>query len=152
MSPLDIIEGIEQKISVPGGYDYIMMHEGLQIVDKVIGALMGILIVIAIAGIPIIVALEVMYINNPLLRNTADTITGSKKKGVRIIALCLRDALRAIQLANTVETGKSVNAVYFGIKLKKIIIAYVIIGMALGPVNLLLAYIGKIVNSFLSLF
>lgn len=152
MSPLDIIEGIEQKISVPGGYDYIMMHEGLQIIDKVIGALMGILIVIAIAGIPIIVALEVMYINNPLLRNTADTITGSKKKGVRIIALCLRDALRAIQLANTVETGKSVNEVYFGIKLKKIIIAYVIIGMALGPVNLLLAYIGKIVNSFLSLF
>lgn len=138
-------------MSDDGGADYLALYEGLGIAGDVISWILGILIVIVLIGLPVIVSIEVLFLNVPTFQSTIDRMMEENKTANKIIGTCLRDAKRAIYRANTSETGQSANGIYFGIKLKTVFITFVIIGIVLGPGVILVNFLVDRVKDLLSL-
>lgn len=150
MLPTDIMNGISELIQDDGGANYVALHEGLGIVGDITSWILGLLVMIVLIGFPIIVALEVLFINVPVVQSSVLKLMDKSTTVNKIMGICLRDAKRAIYLANTKETGKSVNKIYLLIKIKVLFIAIFIIGIILGPVAVIINTVIKIVKDFVS--
>ena len=142
----DIIIGIEEGMKYDGGANYITMLEGMELLGQIFSILTGLMVSVIIIGMPIIIALEVMYLNLPFVQGKFDEIlinTSGKRHDA--LEVTLKDAKKAVILANTVETGRSVNSVYLGIKIKAVFIATFIIGLVLGVGPAVLSFLWKVV-------
>lgn len=151
MGPGDIIDAIQEKLFADSGTDYIYLHEGIGLTEEVLNKILGILVVFVIVGMPVVVAIELLFINIPALNYPILEAIDNKTPLGKIFGLCLRDAKRAIVEADTVRTGESVNMVYFKIKIKSIIIAVFIVGMILGPGKMLVVFLGNRLQDILDL-
>lgn len=132
MSPEDVIQGILEEIGGSAGTDYIFLIESVRAISELFDKIGGILIVVLIVMIPLLVALEVAYINFPILQDMVGRPNGTTRGQERILGLVLRDAQRAIIKYEKQGRARSINAVYFGIKFKSLIIAFIIIACILG--------------------
>ena len=70
-------------------------------------------------------------------------------KANQILGIVIRDALIAIERANTTEYGKNVNTIYLRIKCKQIFLAVFIVAMVLGPGPILIGYALTFVRSLI---
>lgn len=151
MSVEDILTGIEGGTRCDGGANYIQMIEGMGLLGVIFGTLTGLMVSVIIIGMPIIIAVEVMYINLPFMKDKFDDmIIKTSGKLNDAMEFTIRDAKKAIIQANTLQTGKSVNLIYFGIKIKAVFIATLIIGLVLMVGPALLVYIRKVVKLIIS--
>ena len=73
MSSEEIIEGVEQYLYSDGQAVNILLIEGLTLVSKVATTLLSILTGIIIIGLPLIVAVEIIYINFPVVQRPINT-------------------------------------------------------------------------------
>ena len=141
MGVSDILTGLEQMLGKSNATDLISLYEGLGLVGQIGGIILGILLVLIIILTPIIVGLEVIYINFSILQEKIDALGEKNRVLGRTLQICLRDARLALVKANTIETGVTVNQVYLGLKIKSLIITVIIIGIILGPAQLMIVFI-----------
>ena len=153
MSVSDIVDGMTGMLIDDGGADYIHLHQGLKVTMELLQYLEGLIIVILLIGIPVVVALEVLFLNFPIFQSSVTKLTEKDKRAQKIIGFCFRDAILAVTRANTAQTGKSANSEYLSIKIRTLFIAFFIIALAMGGINfiipVLLQWIGKLLTMFL---
>lgn len=140
----DIKNGMSDYLLSEGKADYIGLIEGVGLVGDIASAIIGLLIAVIMILIPIIVAVEVCYINFPIFQDSYERIYNRLKgKAANMLGLVIRDARTAVEVSRTTEAGSSPNWVYLKIKCKSIFICFFIIAMVLGPGQFLLkqAYI-----------
>lgn len=134
MSVDEIVGGITGEIS-GGGVNYIALTEWIETIRNVCNFLSGVIVYTLVICVPLIIAIELLYINIPPLKSSIDNLLerldekGIKSKGTQLI---LRDAILAVKRASTVDTGVSANMIYMQIKAKSIFLAAFIIALTLG--------------------
>lgn len=143
-----LLEEIESRATSNGEVDYLMLTNILEVVQSFTSKFIGFMIVLVAVGLPIIIALEVIYINNSTLQDTEERIRDSK--GGKVLGVVLRDGIRAVKLANTVETGKAVGIVYLGIKIKKIVIVTIIEVILITGSDIIVSLVGKLLGGLFS--
>ena len=149
MSVEDIVQGIKDNMGGTGNIDRGVSIQFLNTVDSVLGAILGIIVVVLALGIPLIIALEICYINIPIFRSSLDKITEKVDVLSRPVGLVFRDARKAMKEANTVKTGQSTNAVYLRMKIGTILLAFVMISLCFGPINIVISIVTGLVKSII---
>ena len=146
----EIIEDITERLASDGTVDYIQLTEHVRIVERLAEVIFGVMSAVIIIGLPIIVAIELMYINFPAFRGKADEFTRKHTgRASRVVGLALGDARLALERANTIETGVTANRVYFNIKSKAIVIAVMMVTLALGAGSFVISILVNIVEAIL---
>ena len=141
MSSEEIIEGVEQYLYSDGQADNILLIEGLTLVSKVATTLLSILTGIIIIGLPLIVAVEIIYINFPVVQRPINTKIIYKTGRIhRILAFALRDAVRAVEECE-IEPSKNVNFEYLKLKIKALLICGIIISLGFGGASFFVQFI-----------
>ena len=64
-----IVDGIREYLPSDGMGDYITTIEVLGITGDIAGFIVGLLVAVLIAGLPIVVTLEMCYINFPVIQS-----------------------------------------------------------------------------------
>lgn len=150
MSVDDIIMGIEKDLANDGNADYIMMIEGMGVLGVIFTTITSLLLTLIIIGIPIIVAVEIMYLNLPLVRDRyEDMLVNSGGRVNDVLSFTVKDAKKALVHANTMETGKSVNLQYLIIKSKSILIAALVISLILQARPTVIIYLWNLITGII---
>ena len=153
MSVDELVKDIAGNMTNGSSADYIQLTEQLGIVGVIAEALLGLLVTIILIGIPLVVAVEVMYINFPVVQESFEKINiRTSGKINTALGLILRDARLAFKKANTVETGQSVNWIYFTIKVKAIFLAVLLAGLVLGAGPSLIQLVIEVAKTFIEGF
>lgn len=133
MSVDEIVNGILENMPDDGHANYIQLKEQLDLVGTITSIILGLIVTIIVVGVPVVVALELCYINIPVFQEyTEKIIIKTTGKLNTAIGFVVRDAKLALQEANTIQTGKSANYIYLKIKVKSIFLATVFVAIALG--------------------
>lgn len=147
----NIVDGMEQYLQSDGMADYISMIEGLGLVGEIAGLVIGLLVSIIMIGVPVVVAIEICYINFPLIQSGYNSLYSRLKgKPNQIFGLVIRDARRALEESKTTSYGTNVNWIYLKIKCKAIILCVFIVAMVLGPGQILLSFAYNLVKGFIT--
>ena len=153
MSVDEIVNGIVEQSNLivdekTGGTDNITLREVTNTITVITSKLLGIALVVIVISVPIIVTLELIYVNFPIIRTPMDALynkLGSKGVSRRALGLVLGDARKAVEQANTVKTGRNATLVYIGIKVKSVMmITFIVAIIGLGS--------GTLVNLVLDMF
>lgn len=133
MDVVDIIEDMEEASAKGTGSNVEALENFLPVIKVYVEKILGILVVSLIILLPIVISLEIAYIALPTVQSVFDKIL-FKSKGVtnKILGFSLKDAIKACQEANTVQTGKSPMLLYLKYKIKTIMIVGVVISLLLG--------------------
>ena len=141
----DIILSIEKGMQRDGGANFIQMLEGMGLIGQAFSILSGIMVALIIIVMPIVIAIEAMYLNLPFMQNKVDNLVLRTNGRLRdAMEITIKDAKKALVIANTQETGRSVNYEYLKIKIKAIFIAALIVGIVLGIAPALVAFLWKL--------
>lgn len=141
----DIILSIEKGMQRDGGANFIQMLEGMGLIGQAFSILSGIMVALIIIMMPIVIAIEAMYLNLPFMQNKVDNLVLRTNGRLRdAMEITIKDAKKALVIANTQETGRSVNYEYLKIKIKAIFIAALIVGIVLGIAPALVAFLWKL--------
>ncbi|MEM4385404.1 MAG: hypothetical protein QXD03_02515 [Candidatus Anstonellales archaeon] len=151
----DLINKLEETFESDGSVDYISLSTWLTNIKELMGVITGLLAYLIVIGLSLIMVLEILYINIPIFRNSIDEKLQSDigdKRRKRVLGLVLRDAIYVVNRANTVSTGKNVNYMYLGVKLKYIVVMIFVLSVVLdgasGVVKLLLKIAKSIIDAF----
>ena len=150
MSVQEITDGMSKYIESDGHLNYIALIESTNTITQIFAFLITLFAGIIVIGLPIIVGIELCYINLPAIQNHYNNLYGRLEgKANQILGIVIRDALIAIERANTTEYGKNVNTIYIRIKGKQIFLAVFIVAMVLGPGPILIGYALTFVRSLI---
>ena len=148
-----LVEDLERKATSGGGSDILMESTWIEVIDRIGGFILGLLIVLLAISLPLIITLEVMYINFPAFRVEIVDKLSEKFKGnghiQRVMKLTFHDARRALKEANTIQTGKSANLAYLFIKAKWIIIVTCSLYIYLGGIDIIIAIVFKLFSGLI---
>lgn len=148
-----IVDGIAKYLPDDGTADYITTIEVLGITGDIAGFIVGLLVAVLIAGLPIVVTLEMCYINFPIIQNGCENLYNRLRgKANRIFGLAIRDARKAVELSHTEEYGVSANWIYLKIKIKAVFLAVFIVAMVLGPGQFLLKMAWNLIQGIVGYF
>lgn len=135
----DIVDGMSGYLQSDGKADYIGLIEGISLAQDVISMILGLLVMIIAIGLPFVVAVEVCYINFPLIQEQCDKLYDRLEgKANKIFGLVIRDARVSVERAHTTQMGENVNWIYLRLKCKQIFICVFILAMILMPGQFLL--------------
>lgn len=153
MSVDDLVRDITINMSSDGSADYISLIENLGLIGRVTSLILGLFVTVIVIGVPIVVAVELAYINFPVLQIKVEKVvlktTGKLNKA---LGLVIHDARLATEKANTVETGNNVNKIYLGLKCKAIFLAVLSAALVLGAGPYVIQLISKIAQSLIDGF
>lgn len=139
MSASEILKGMEELVGNTSDLNLLFLYDGLQLIREYSSLVLGVLAVIILVFTPLVIGLEVLYINFPTAQDGVQYLSGKYKDKVvaKTLTMIFRDANRAILEANTINTGTSANMIYLKIKLKTVIITALVVGIILGPFQFL---------------
>ena len=150
MSVDDIVNQITGKLANDGAANYIQLATQIKYIGDITQLILGILVAILVIGLPIVIAIEVCYINYPIVQESLEKIVVRSKGNLnKVLGLTIRDARTAVRMADTIETGRSVNLIYLKIKCKSIFIAFFIVGLVLGIGPSLVQLVMKLAKAIL---
>lgn len=146
----DLVRELRNKALNGQGVNHLQLHNGIDLISRISEFILGILAVLIITVLPLIVTLEIIYINFPIVRGQLDNVrdrgTGHFKKAVEF---SLRDAIKAVEQANTVQTGKSANFIYLVLKIKWICLVVFAISIVLGGGELIISILMSLLSGLL---
>lgn len=143
----ELVNDISNNVAQDNGVDYIKMTEGIDTINRFASIALGMITVLISILMPIVIALEILYINWPPVRSGVDkALVNGPGKVQSTIKFFLRDGIKAVTEANTIETGKSANALYIGIKTKWIIITVICIAIALCGASTIIGFIVRMLK------
>lgn len=135
----DIVNGMSSYLESDGKADYIGLIEGISLVQDIVSMILGLLVMIIAIGLPIIVAIEVCYINFPIIQEAYDKLYNRLEgKANKVFGLVIRDARISVERSHTTHMGENVNWIYLRIKCKQVFICVFIVAMILLPGQFLL--------------
>lgn len=153
MSVDDIVRDITGSMINDGSVDYIQMYEKLDLINTIGSLILGLMVYIIIIGVPLIVSLELLYINFPIMQTSYEKVlvrtTGHLNN---VLGFVMHDAKIAVREANTINTGRDANWIYLRIKCKAIFLAVLCVTLVLGAGPLVVDIIVKIANAFIKGF
>lgn len=150
MSVNDIMNQIVGEFANDGSANYIQLNEQIKAVGNFTSIVLGLLVGIVVIGLPIVIVIEIMYINFPIFQNQFENVVAHTQGRVsKTLGLAVHDARIAVQRANTVELGRSANWEYLLIKSKSIIVAFIIVGLVLGFGHVVVQLVMKLAKSIL---
>lgn len=155
MSADEIIDKIEEKAIETGSMDHIKYIEWSKAIIEFAEFILGMLIVVIIILVPLVIMLEVVYINVPISRNVFDKIRGGNNRIARVAQFALRDAVEAVEKVYIGESTGNVNITYCYIKIKSLMvigfgIALVIQGTSM-MINTTYGVVGKALEYLINL-
>ena len=151
MTVSNIVDGMSGYLENSGTADYITLIEGLGITGYIAGLIVGVLVAFIVVGLPLVIAVEVMYINFPIFQSGYENLYGRLKgKKQEILGLMVRDAQYAVKESHTNQYGTSVNWIYLKLKCKSIFICVFLVAMVLGPGQFLIGFALKLVQGIIT--
>ena len=124
---------IIQKVTSDGSIDYIQLEESMLTINTIYPFILGFLVVSIMILIPIVISLEIVYICFPIIREGVDELLiriEGKGKKTSVLGFALRDARKAVTIANTGMVGEQ-SALWIYLKLKAASLALVVVLIAL---------------------
>ena len=153
MSVEEIVEGISGYMETDGFVDYIGLMEGLGTIGRITSIVLGLLVVTIVIFMPIVIAVEVCYINFPVFRDGYDKMGGRLQgRGKEALGFVVMDARIAVEQAQTQKIGTSANLIYLKRKMKYIFLGMFSLALILGPGEMLVAIALKLVQDIMSIF
>lgn len=146
----EILEGIRSKLENDGSADYITLNESLGVIVTIGEILIGLLTGLIILSIPLMIALEVMYINFPVVHERVDQLSIRSAGWEKTTGFVLRDAKAAVERANTIETGSSANWIYLKLKAGTLVLLGIAISLALGFGAEIIGFLWRVGRQMLS--
>lgn len=135
MSTSDIVRELEERLYYNGEINQIQLIEQTGLISQIASIVLGVLSIVILILVPIVVAVEVIYIAFPVIRNKTDElILKIESKGVKHNALgfVLRDAKEAVKRANIDMIGqKSAISIYLKLKVKSVFIGMFILAFVI---------------------
>lgn len=137
MTTSEITQEIQDRLYYNGELNQINLIESTSIITQVAELVLGVLSLVIIILVPIVVAIELVYISFPTIRQkTNEMILKIESRGVKtnVLGFVLRDAKEAVKRANIDLVGqKTAVRIYIGLKVKSVfmgmfILAFVIRG------------------------
>ena len=152
MSVDDVINGISSTMDDPGELDYIMANTGINAINTIGSFIISLGLGLLLIVFPIIVLLEVLYLNFSTLRGGVNKLMYSGKGSIqKVIKFTLRDAVKAYEEANTIETGNSANIIYLKIKIKAIIVVVVLSVLLMSGGDMIIRIVYSIMQELINL-
>lgn len=149
----NLISDIERKANSDGTINYLQLHTGFDFINSIGESILGILLVLMVTLIPLIIVFEIMYINFPIVRDNTNKILYKGNGHVtKALQFTLHDSIKATELANTVQTGKSANSIYLRIKLKWIFVVALSLSLYLGGTGTLIQIISYFLSGIIEAF
>ena len=146
-----LIEDIERQASSGGDINYLHFSTWMEAINKIGSVLLSLILGLLCILLPIIIALEVAYISFPFLR--VEVVDKHLFKGngkvQKAAQLTLHDAIKAIELANTIKTGKSAIAIYIGIKVKWVLLIAISLTIYLGGIDIIISLVVELLSGLL---
>lgn len=158
MSIEDITTELEDRLAYNGDLNYIKLIESSGVIGRIASLILGILSMVILILVPVIVAMEVIYICFPAIREkTNEMLEKLETKGAdkRLLGIAFRDAKHAI---SSVYCGGSLEGstsdilwCYFKIKCKSVIFIFFILAFVLQGgaiiVNTVWNFVGNLIES-----
>lgn len=146
----DIINDMSGYLENGGKADYIALIEGVHIVENIVSSIIGLFVAFIIIMLPVVIGVEVCYINFPIFQDAYDRIYNRLRgRPSQLFGLVIRDARSAVERSKTTEMGQSPNWIYLKIKCKAVFICFFIIAMVLGPGQFLIAQAFKLAGNII---
>ncbi len=151
MNPSDIKEQIKKQLDVPYGVDLTNLNETMYIVDNITGLILGAIAYCIAVLLTLITALDIAYITIPIYRDRIQALRwdGTKSRHLRAVS---RDAVAAVEEAETVKTGKSPLSLYLVKRAKTYIVSVFILALILGGMSYIKGIVMKVVLTFMKAF
>lgn len=147
-----LIDDIERQASSNGDINYLHFNTWMNFINKVGSVVLSIIIALIVILLPIIIALEVFYISFPLFRVEVveKKIFKGDGKVKRAVQITLHDAIKAIELANTVKTGTPALKIYMGIKFKWVLLVAMSLTVYLGGIDIIISLALELLSGLLN--
>ena len=143
-----IAEGIAENIDSGTGIDYQLLINGMEFMSSLVDSFIRLLVGIIIVGLPLVIAIEVMYINFPIIQSKYDDLYHRLQgKSQKAFGLIIRDARKAVEDSHTIKYGASANRLYLSRKIPAIFICTFLVAMVLGPTEVIIKYAMGIINN-----
>lgn len=146
----DIVKGLENKLQSDGAVDYIGLIEGYEAVGKIASIVLGLMVVFILIILPLVIALELLYINSPIIRGKIDEVImpdGRYKKPS--IGFNFKDARKAIERSSETGGESSANLQYLRIKIWALLVIVTMVAMVVSGSNLIIELLMKLISGIL---
>lgn len=136
-----VISDIERQASSGNDINYLHFNTWMEFINKVGSFLLSLLLGLLLILLPLVIVAEVVYISFPTIRvNVVDRFLFKGDGRVQKAAqLTLHDAMKAIEMANTVKTGKPAMLIYMRIKLKWLLLVAISLTIYLGGIDIIIS-------------
>lgn len=155
MNISDILSDIGDKAVDNGSMDMILFSDITRGIIELTEIILGIAIIVIIILVPIVISLELIYINAPVTRDLFDSIKGSDKKVAKIAEFCLRDAVESVEKATMGDYCGNANNAYIVIKLKSVTLIGFILALTIQGASVLSGIshglVGKAIETIIGL-
>lgn len=131
----DITNELQNRLSYDGDLDHITLIESSGIIGRVASVILGLLSLMIVILVPIVVAVEVVYICFPAIRDkTNELLLKLETKGAdkRILGMAFRDAKHVVELVycRGGTTGDMLWE-YLKIKVRSIVFVFFLISLVI---------------------
>ena len=152
MSIQDIVDGISEGIEAQdrAGIDHKILIQTTSDLGRIISTLYGVLVVIIYILVPLVIALELLYICFPVVREQADKLLIKiESRGFvgKSLGFTLRDAREAIHKANMSEKGESPLWVYLKLKCTSVMVVMFVIFLVLNGRGNIIRFVWGLIES-----
>lgn len=134
----DITRELENRLAYDGDLDHITLIESSGIIDRIAAIILGLLSTLIVILVPIIVAMEVVYICFPAIRDkTNELLTKLETKGAdkRLLGVAFRDAKHAVEeVYCRGELNGTIGDMlweYFKVKVKSIVFVFFLLSLVI---------------------
>jgi|LFRM01.1.fsa_nt_gb hypothetical protein len=144
MNLAEIKEQIRNQLNTPYNVDFADIGEATFLIQGIVSLLLGIIAYGIAVIMTLITAIDIAYIVIPVVRERVQALRwdGSRSKHLRTVS---RDAVSAVEEANTINTGKSALRIYLIKRIKTYVISVIILMLILGYMDYLKALIANII-------
>ena len=153
MSIDQIVNELSRRSTSDSSVDYILLEEIMSIIQTIYPIILGFIATVILMIIPIVTTLEIIYICFPVIREFANDLLvkiEGKGKAQNVLGFVLRDARKAVTIANTRMVGEhSALWIYLKLKSKSLIIASLLIAAVLILATDIIDIIMNLVKSML---
>lgn len=134
----DITRELENRLAYDGDLDHITLIESSGIIGRIAAIILGLLSTLIVILVPIIVAMEVVYICFPAIRDkTNELLTKLETKGAdkRLLGVAFRDAKHAVEeVYCRGELNGTIGDMlweYFKVKVKSIVFVFFLLSLVI---------------------
>lgn len=154
----ELVSELESRLSTNSGIEHITLIESSSTIGKIASVILGILSMLVVILVPIMIAVEIVYICFPVIREKTDQVMvklETKGADKKLLGVAFRDAKHAIQQVycsgNLTGTTGDILLEYGKIKIKSVVFVFFILALVLQGgayiVDVVWSIVGNLIES-----